>query len=143
MTSVRDGGCGGRGTGSCEAGASQNACALRVARIGEIPPGKSKKFVLSFGRSEVECFLVHWRGEHYAYVNKCRHIAMSLDWVENRFFDEERRYILCSTHGALFEPDSGECVDGPPFGKRLVRVPLEVRGDGIYAAVPADFEDVL
>jgi nitrite reductase/ring-hydroxylating ferredoxin subunit len=68
---------------------------------------------------------------------------MTLDWVENRFFDEERRYILCSTHGALFEPDSGECAAGPPFGKRLIRVPLELRGGEIYASVPNDFEDVL
>jgi nitrite reductase/ring-hydroxylating ferredoxin subunit len=114
-----------------------------VARLGEIPPGKSKKFFLSVGGQEVECFVVHWQGTHYAYVNKCRHIAMSLDWVENRFFDEDRRYILCSTHGALFEPDSGECVSGPPCGKRLIEVPIEVRGEEIYAGMPDDFEDVL
>ncbi|MBI2962262.1 MAG: Rieske 2Fe-2S domain-containing protein [Deltaproteobacteria bacterium] len=114
-----------------------------VARIGEVPAGKSKKFVLSVGGREVECFVVHWGGGHYAYVNKCRHIAMSLDWVENRFFDEDGRYVLCATHGALFEPTSGECVAGPPFGKRLIAVPLEVRGDEIYARVPQAFEDVL
>jgi len=114
-----------------------------VARLGELEPGKTKKFVLDVGGREVECFLVHWRGEHRAYVNKCRHIAMSLDWVENRFFDEGGRYVLCSTHGALFEPDSGECVSGPPFGRRLVRVPLETRGEEIWAETPQDFEDVL
>jgi nitrite reductase/ring-hydroxylating ferredoxin subunit len=117
--------------------------AVRVARIDEVPEGRSKKFVLAVGALEVECFLVRWRGQHYAYVNKCRHIAMSLDWVENRFFDEDGRYVLCSTHGALFEPDSGECVSGPPFGRRLVRVPLETRGEEIWAETPQDFEDVL
>lgn len=116
---------------------------LFVGRVGEIPAGKSKKFVLDVGGREVECFLVHWQGGHYAYVNKCRHIVMSLDWVENRFFDEDGRYVLCATHGALFEPASGECVAGPPFGKRLIAVPLEVLGDEIYARVPEDFEDVL
>jgi len=99
--------------------------------------------MLPLANGEVECFIVHWGGGHHAYVNKCRHIAMSMDWVENRFFDEDRRYILCATHGALFEPASGECVSGPPFGKRLIVVPLEVRGDEIYAAIPDDFEDVL
>ena len=117
--------------------------AVRVARIDEVPEGRSKKFVLAVGALEVECFLVRWRGQHYAYVNKCRHIAMSLDWIENRFFDEDGRYILCATHGALFEPDSGECVGGPPFGKYLIRVPLEVRDGEIYAGMPGDFEDVL
>lgn len=119
------------------------AAPLRIARAGELAPGRSKKFFLEVDGREVECFLVNWRGEHHAYVNRCRHIAMSLDWVENRFFDESGRFLLCSTHGACYEPDSGLCVDGPPLGKRLVRVPLEVRGGEIYARMPDDFEDVL
>ena len=116
---------------------------IPIARVGEIPLGKSKKFMLPVGGAEVECFVVHWNGRHYAYVNKCRHIAMTMDWVENRFFDEDSRYILCATHGALYEPNSGECVDGPPCGKRLIVVPIETRGDEIYAGIPDDFEDVL
>lgn len=119
------------------------AAPVAVARLGEIPPGKSKKFSLAVGGREIECFLVHWNGAHHAYVNRCRHIALSLDWVENRFFDEDGRHLLCATHGALFEPDSGDCVAGPPFGKRLIVVPLEIRGDEIYAHTPSDFEDVL
>lgn len=115
---------------------------LFVAALGEIPPGKSKKFVLQVGGREIECFVVNWRGAHYAYVNQCRHIALSLDWVENRFFDEDCHYILCSTHGALFEPDSGECVVGPPFGQRLISVPLEVRGEEIYAGLPDEFSGI-
>lgn len=117
--------------------------AISIARLGEIPEGKSKKFSLAVGGREVECFLVHWKGAHHAYVNRCRHVSLSLDWVENRFFDEEGRFLLCATHGALFEPDSGECVLGPPAGKRLIVVPLEIRGDEIYAGIPDDFEDVL
>lgn len=114
-----------------------------VARLGEIPAGKSKKFSLVVGSQEVECFIVHWHGEHHAYVNRCRHVSLGLDWVENRFFDEDGRFLLCSTHGALFEPASGECIVGPPSGKRLIVVPLEIRGDEIYALTPTDFEDVL
>ncbi len=114
-----------------------------IARVGEIAPGTSKKFALEVRGQELECFVVFWNGAHYAYVNKCRHIAMSLDWVENRIFDEDRRFFLCATHGALYEPDSGECVFGPPCGKRLIRVPLTVREGQIYAEMPQDFEDVL
>jgi nitrite reductase/ring-hydroxylating ferredoxin subunit len=119
------------------------AASIAIAKMGEIPPGRSKKFSLPVGAHEVECFVIHWQGTHYAYVNKCRHIAMSLDWVENRFFDEDGRYVLCSTHGALFEPSSGECVSGPPFGKRLIVVPLEIRDGEIYASIPENFEDIL
>jgi nitrite reductase/ring-hydroxylating ferredoxin subunit len=117
--------------------------AVPIARVGEIASGKSKTFKLEVGGREVECFVVCWNGAHYAYVNKCRHIAMSLDWVENRFFDEDRRFLLCATHGALYQPDSGECIFGPPCGKSLIRVPLEIRDGELYAETPADFEDVL
>ena len=114
-----------------------------IGRVDELRPGEMKKFLLQCDGEEVEAFLLNYGGEHHAYVNRCRHVPMSLDWVENRFFDEDRRYVLCSTHGALFEPDSGECVSGPPFGKRLIRVPLETHGEEIWARTPDDFEDVL
>lgn len=122
---------------------AQVAGDVLIGHVGELGPGQSKKFVLAVAGRTLECFLIHWKGSHYAYVNRCRHIAMSLDWVENRFFDETGGLILCPTHGACYEPDSGECVAGPPFGKRLIRVPLAVRGENIYAAAPADFEDLL
>ena len=114
-----------------------------VARVGEIAPGKSKKFLLPFAGREVECFVVNFRGEHRAYVNKCRHVAMSLDWVENRFFDETGTLLLCPTHGAVYDPASGECVAGPPVGKALIRVPLTERDGELWATTPVSFEDVL
>jgi nitrite reductase/ring-hydroxylating ferredoxin subunit len=119
------------------------AAAVRVARVGEIAPGRSKKFVLRAGRFDVECFVVNWKGALHAYVNRCRHVTMSLDWVENRFFDETGDLLLCPTHGACYQPDTGECVFGPPVGKRLVRVPLEVRGEEVWAVPPDDYEDVI
>ena len=119
------------------------AATLPIATVGEIAPGKSKKFFLRVGDMDVECFVIRWQDAHHAYVNKCRHVAMTMDWIENRFFDEDGRFILCATHGALYEPDSGECVAGPPCGKRLIAVPLEIRDGTIYAGMPDDFEDVL
>jgi len=113
-----------------------------VACTDALPPGTSKKFSLDAGGREVECFIVNWQGGYHAYVNRCRHIAMSLDWLENRFFDLEREFLQCPTHGALYRPDTGFCVFGPPAGRSLIRVPLEIRGDEIYAGMPADFEDV-
>lgn len=120
-----------------------SAAGVRVARLGEIPPGKSRKFSLEVGGREVECFVVNWGGEHHAYVNRCRHVPMSLDWVENRFFDETGDLILCPTHGACYAPDTGDCVAGPAFGKHLIRVPLAISHGEIYAGMPSDFEDVL
>jgi nitrite reductase/ring-hydroxylating ferredoxin subunit len=105
-----------------------------VARVSELPPGQTKKFFLEIDGREEECFVVNVAGTLHAYVNRCLHVPMTLDWVENQFFTEDRRYILCATHGACYEPDTGECVSGPPCGKFLIRVPLTVRDDEVVVA---------
>jgi nitrite reductase/ring-hydroxylating ferredoxin subunit len=111
-----------------------------VARVGEIKPGKTKKFIMQVDGREVECFVVNYDGRLFAYVNRCRHVPMSMDWVENQFLTEDGRYILCATHGAAYEPESGECVFGPPCGKVLDRVPLTIAGDRILAHRPIEDE---
>ena len=95
-----------------------------IATVGEIAPGKTKKFLLDCAGTEVEGFVLNAGGEHHAWVNRCRHVPMSLDWVENQFFTAEGDFIQCATHGALYRPETGECVAGPPCGKSLHRIPL-------------------
>ena len=57
------------------------AATLPIATVGEIAPGKSKKFFLRVGDMDVECFVVRWQDAHHAYVTKCRHVAMTMDWL--------------------------------------------------------------
>ena len=107
-----------------------------VARAAEIAPGRSRKFVLQCNGAEVEAFVVNHAGAFYAYVNRCCHIPMTMDWVENQFLTEDHAHIQCATHGALYEPASGECVAGPPLGQCLTAVPLVVRDGMILAGCP-------
>jgi len=114
---------------------------VAIARVGEVRPGETKKFLLQCDGREVEGFLLNYAGEHHAYVNRCRHVPMSLDWVENQFFTEDLRFVQCATHGAYYEPDTGECVAGPPCGKALHRIPVRIEGDAIVAECPAGLPD--
>lgn len=101
---------------------------------GELAHGRSKKFWLRRSSGEeVECFVVNFHGELHAFVNECRHVAMTLDWVDNQFFTEDGQFLLCPTHGALYRPDSGECVAGPPCGKSLHPVGLRDDGSHVWA----------
>ncbi len=109
-----------------------------VARPGEIQPGETRKFFLRCHGREEECFVVNHGGSLYAYVDRCCHVPMSLDWIENQFLTEDKQFIQCATHGACYLPDSGECVSGPPFGKFLTPVPLTIRGDEVIAGCPHD-----
>ncbi len=109
-----------------------------IAQADELAPGRTKKFVLARDGRELEAFLLNHRGRLVAYLNRCCHIPMTMDWVENQFLDEDGTHILCATHGALYEPDSGECVAGPPIGQCLPRVPLEIRDGLVYAGWPEE-----
>jgi nitrite reductase/ring-hydroxylating ferredoxin subunit len=68
-------------------------------------------------------FAIRYQGRVHAYLNRCTHVAMEMDWQPNRFFDDTGRWLLCSTHGAAYQPDTGACAGGPCRGG-LVRIEL-------------------
>lgn len=107
-----------------------------VGSVGEIEHGKSKKFTLRRGQRDLEALLVNFQGQHFAYINRCPHTGITLDWVNNQFFSSDNRYIMCATHGAVFEPPTGECIWGPCFGLSLQSVPVEIEEGRIYARLP-------
>jgi len=66
-------------------------------------------------------------GEVRAYKNECRHLPMPLDEREPRdLWDSDRRYLVCSSHGAHYQPEDGLCVLGPCKGSHLRSLPVEV-----------------
>jgi nitrite reductase/ring-hydroxylating ferredoxin subunit len=70
-------------------------------------------------------FAVRHCGKVHAFVNRCPHAGTELDWQPGEFFDLTGLYLMCSTHGALFEPGNGFCVAGPCRGASLE--PLAIR----------------
>jgi nitrite reductase/ring-hydroxylating ferredoxin subunit len=112
-----------------------------VGQVGELVHGESKKVTLRCGKDSFEVFLINYEGYLRAYLNRCRHIALSLDWVDNQFFSEDKRFIICANHGAIYEPKTGECVWGPCVGASLQNVPLEIDGEKIFARCPGREEE--
>jgi nitrite reductase/ring-hydroxylating ferredoxin subunit len=72
-------------------------------------------------------FAVRYCGTARAYVNRCPHAGTELDWQPGEFFEETGLYLMCSTHGALFEPSSGYCVAGPCRGASLEPLAIKER----------------
>ncbi len=97
--------------------------------------GESMKFSFESADGEHEGFILRHRDRLYAYRNECRHIPMTMDWVENRFLSRDRRYIQCATHGALYEIETGLCVDGPPVGETLRCLSVEVEDGQIVVTI--------
>lgn len=76
---------------------------------------------------EAVVFFVRYDNRPFGYLNQCAHVAMELDWSEGKFFESSGLYLMCATHGAIYEPDTGKCVGGPCRGARLRKVEVEER----------------
>ena len=62
-------------------------------------------------------------------VNRCPHAGTPLDWWPNEFFTADGSSLICATHGAVFDPDTGICTEEPCPGARLEPLPIERDGE--------------
>jgi nitrite reductase/ring-hydroxylating ferredoxin subunit len=93
--------------------------------------GEGVRFEVHQGEQTVSAFIVRYEGQVHAYLNRCAHMPMELDWKPGLFFDDEGLLLVCSTHGAVYAPDTGACLGGPCAGA-LARLEVEERGGGVY-----------
>lgn len=94
--------------------------------------GPGVRFDLPELGGRVTGFVVRYNGAPYAYVNRCAHVPVELDWQEGDFFDTSGHYLICATHGAHYEPESGHCVMGPCAGDALQPLAVVERDGNIY-----------
>ncbi len=87
--------------------------------------------VLEYGRP-VRAFALRFDGRVRAYLNRCAHVPTEMDWQPGEFLDLDRRWILCSIHGASYEPADGRCVGGPCGRGRLTPVHVHEQGGRVY-----------
>lgn len=112
---------------------------ILVCRDDALGEHETAKFSVGQGRHRWEGFVIRHRGQLHAWRNECRHVPMTMDWVENRFLSRDGCWIQCATHGALYEIDTGLCVAGPPSGKSLKRLAVEVEDGNIVVRLgPGD-----
>ena len=84
----------------------------------EIAEGKSKGFQID----ETFLFAVKKHGQIYVYENSCPHLGIQLEWQPDQFLDIDESMIQCSSHGALFKIEDGECLMGPCQGQSLNKI---------------------
>jgi nitrite reductase/ring-hydroxylating ferredoxin subunit len=99
-----------------------------LCHVAELPNPGSKELKIA-GET---CFVVRRGQALFVYRTRCPHTGASLNLMPDRFLDYDRQYIQCSTHGALFEMDSGKCVAGPCAGQYLDIVPCHIENGVLY-----------
>ena len=100
--------------------------------------GRGMRFEIGAGETARAAFVVRFHGQARAYRNCCGHLGVELDWQPGEFFDGSGLYLICATHGALFDPVSGACLGGPCNGRGLDPVPVVEEDGGIFLQVEGD-----
>jgi len=103
-----------------------------LCNIDSLEEGKSLGFLSHLG----PVFAVRYDNEIYVYKNECPHLGLNLEFNENEFLDSEGQLIQCSTHGALFQIDTGTCLSGPCQGDHLTKVEFFIKDDVITVGQP-------
>jgi len=112
----------GAGTTEASVDAAEADARLICASAELLDGGDGVRFEIELYGATEPAFAIRHGGRVYGYLNRCAHIAMELDWKPGKFFDTEGEYLICSTHGALYAPESGACRGGPCRGAALVRL---------------------
>jgi nitrite reductase/ring-hydroxylating ferredoxin subunit len=103
-----------------------------IATLSDLKDGQTIKFEFHREGLRIEAFVARFQGKILAYENLCRHLPLTLDYADNRFFSTDGKHFVCQTHGALYEPITGLCVRGPCAGASLKPLPIELRNDSIW-----------
>ena len=94
-----------------------------------IDGGDAVPFDVVYGGQTCRAFAIRYAGQVQAYLNRCTHVAMEMDYQPNKFYDLSGQWLICATHGAYYDPASGHCAGGPCRGA-LVKIQLSER-DGV------------
>ena len=115
---------------------------INVAKLSDIEEGSATNAVIELADGHRHLILTRKADEVNVFLNSCPHTGVRLDWKVGVFLTVDKAHLQCSTHGALFELDSGFCVAGPCINQRLVKLQTKVYDQAIYVnaleSIPAN-----
>ncbi|MBT9594543.1 MAG: Rieske 2Fe-2S domain-containing protein [Vitreoscilla sp.] len=104
--------------------------------------GKAVVFDVLLWRQPARAFALRFDGRVVAYLNRCAHVPTELDWQPGEFLDTDKRWIICSIHGATYEPADGYCIAGPCRGEQLMALDISERDGQVYWYPSPDIQPV-
>lgn len=105
--------------------------------------GQAYVFDVLLWRQPARAFALRFDGRVVAYLNRCAHVPVEMDWQPGQFLDIDKRWIICSIHGATYEPADGRCIAGPCGRARLMPLKIEESGGQVYWYPSPDIRPVV
>ncbi len=106
-----------------------------ICRLADLEQTGARAFRLGGGDWPLRGFVVRCGAAVRGYVNHCPHAGHPLDLQPHHFLTPDRVLIVCASHGALFDKESGLCIAGPCSGQLLRSIALNVM-DGLILLAP-------
>ncbi|MHB1871385.1 MAG: Rieske (2Fe-2S) protein [Steroidobacteraceae bacterium] len=106
-----------------------------ICRLADLQETGARAFRLGGGDWPLRGFVVRCGTAVRGYVNHCPHAGHPLDLRPHHFLTPDRALIVCASHGALFDKESGQCIAGPCPGRPLRAIALNVT-DGLILLAP-------
>ncbi len=97
-----------------------------------IERGQAFVFDVLHFREPARGFVLRFDGQIVAYLNRCLHVPTEMDWQHGEFLDGDKEFIMCSIHGAAYEPLSGRCIGGPCGKGTLTVLKVQEREGQVY-----------
>lgn len=104
----------------------------------EVAEGDAKGFPID-GAPRTKVIVLRHGGRLIGWLDSCPHYpgGTPMAWRTDAYLNKDRTKIVCASHGATFDKETGECELGPCIGKSLTHVPLRVDADGgVHIADP-------
>ena len=90
--------------------------------------GRAMVFDVLLWGQPARAFVLRHDGVLRGYINRCAHVPVEMDWQPGEFLDADKRFIVCSIHGASYEPAQGRCVGGPCGRSKLIALDVAEQG---------------
>ena len=101
-----------------------------LCRLDEIGENEARAFE-TFEGSRTKAFVVRRNGRLFAWWDSCPHQDGSpMAWRTNAYLNAARDRIVCASHGAEFDIETGHCLFGAALGLTLDRAPIVGTPDG-------------
>jgi nitrite reductase/ring-hydroxylating ferredoxin subunit len=105
-----------------------------ICNLDDIEPGASIGVTVEIDGNSKMLIVVRQAEYVYAYINSCPHIGTPLDLQPGKFLSHDKKNIMCSTHGALFEINTGHCTFGPCKDDHLEVLPVRLEKGAVLFA---------
>ncbi len=109
---------------------------VAVGTLDDLEDPGCREFSIGEGDWPFKGFVVRKGDRVYAYQNYCVHVGHPLNWMPDGFLTRDGSAIICASHGAMYEIDTGLCFAGPCKGKSLREVQVELRDGEIFVTGP-------